>query len=108
VLFCVMCVICVLSYCSALPPGKNPFAVKINNNKIIIIHARNYRVLRLKQENLDDSDYSTDLYRNLRPRIRNLPRVLFRYKPYEGRISYVRNSIACTKNFKSDYARINS
>jgi hypothetical protein len=32
VLFCVLCVIVVL-----LPPGTNPFAVKINNNKIIII-----------------------------------------------------------------------
>jgi hypothetical protein len=30
VLFCVMCVV---SYCSIpLPPGENPFAVKINNN----------------------------------------------------------------------------
>jgi hypothetical protein len=33
VLFCVMCVICVLCLIVApLPPGKNPFAVKINNN----------------------------------------------------------------------------
>jgi hypothetical protein len=33
VLFCVMCVICVLSLIVVpLPPGKYPFAVKINNN----------------------------------------------------------------------------
>jgi hypothetical protein len=38
VLFCVMCVICVLCLIVVpLPPGKNPFAVKINNNNIIII-----------------------------------------------------------------------
>jgi hypothetical protein len=34
VLFCVMCVICVLCLIVVpLPPGGNPFAVKINNNK---------------------------------------------------------------------------
>jgi hypothetical protein len=34
VLFCVMCVICVLCFMVApLPLGKNPSAVKINNNK---------------------------------------------------------------------------
>jgi hypothetical protein len=27
VLFCVMCYLCVVSYCSTLPPGKNPFAI---------------------------------------------------------------------------------
>jgi type IV secretory pathway component VirB8 len=33
VLFCVMCVICLLCLIVLpLPPGKNPFAVKINNN----------------------------------------------------------------------------
>jgi hypothetical protein len=33
VLFCVMCVICVLCLIVVpLPPGKTPFAVKINNN----------------------------------------------------------------------------
>jgi hypothetical protein len=33
VLFCVMYVICVLCLIVVpLPPGKNPFAVKINNN----------------------------------------------------------------------------
>jgi hypothetical protein len=33
VLFCVMCVICVLCLIVvSLPPGKNPFAVKINNS----------------------------------------------------------------------------
>jgi hypothetical protein len=33
VLFCVMCVICLLCLIVlALPPGKNPFAVEINNN----------------------------------------------------------------------------
>jgi hypothetical protein len=33
VLFCVMCVICVLCLIAVpLPPGKYPFAVKINNN----------------------------------------------------------------------------
>jgi type IV secretory pathway component VirB8 len=37
VLFCVMCVICLLCLIVLpLPPGKNPFAVKINNNKKII------------------------------------------------------------------------
>jgi hypothetical protein len=36
VLFCVMCVICVLRLIVVpLPPGKNQFAVKINNNKLI-------------------------------------------------------------------------
>jgi hypothetical protein len=35
VLFCVMCVICVLYLIIVpLPPGKCPFAVKINNNYI--------------------------------------------------------------------------
>jgi hypothetical protein len=34
VLFCVMCVICVLCLIVVpLPPGKNPFAVKINKKK---------------------------------------------------------------------------
>jgi hypothetical protein len=34
VLFCVMCVICVLCLTVVpLPPGKNPFAVKIHDNK---------------------------------------------------------------------------
>jgi hypothetical protein len=44
VLFCVMCVVCVLCLVCMLclivvplPPGENPFAVKINN-KIIIIY----------------------------------------------------------------------
>jgi hypothetical protein len=38
VLFCVMCVICVLCLSVVpLPPGKNLFAVKINNNNNIII-----------------------------------------------------------------------
>jgi hypothetical protein len=33
VLFCVMCVICLLCLIVLpLPPGKNPFAVKTNNN----------------------------------------------------------------------------
>jgi hypothetical protein len=33
VLFCVMCVICVLClFVVPLPLGKNPFAVKVNNN----------------------------------------------------------------------------
>jgi hypothetical protein len=33
VLFCVMCVICVLCLIVVpLPPGKIPFAIKINNN----------------------------------------------------------------------------
>jgi type IV secretory pathway component VirB8 len=37
VLFCVMCVICVLCLIVVpLPPGENPFAVKINNNNKII------------------------------------------------------------------------
>jgi hypothetical protein len=36
VLFCVMCVICVLCFVVVpLPPGKYPFAVKINNNNNI-------------------------------------------------------------------------
>jgi hypothetical protein len=31
VLFCVISVfLCVVSYCSTLPPGKNPFAVQLN------------------------------------------------------------------------------
>jgi hypothetical protein len=35
VLFCAMCVICVLCVIVVpLPPGKTPFAVKINNNNI--------------------------------------------------------------------------
>jgi hypothetical protein len=34
VLFCVMCVVCELCLIVVpLPPGENPFAVKINNNK---------------------------------------------------------------------------
>jgi hypothetical protein len=34
VLLCVMCVICLLCLIVLpLPPGKNPFAVRINNNK---------------------------------------------------------------------------
>jgi hypothetical protein len=38
VLFCVMCVICVLCLTVVpLPPGENPFAVKINNKIIISI-----------------------------------------------------------------------
>jgi hypothetical protein len=37
VLFCVICVVCLLCLIVlSLPPGKNPFAVKINNKKIII------------------------------------------------------------------------
>jgi hypothetical protein len=37
VLFCVICVICVLYLIVVpLPPGKIPFAVKINNNNIIL------------------------------------------------------------------------
>jgi hypothetical protein len=33
-LFCVMCVICALCLIVVpLPPGENPFAFKINNNK---------------------------------------------------------------------------
>jgi hypothetical protein len=37
VLFCVMCVIRVLRLIVVpLPPGKNPFAVKINNNNNLI------------------------------------------------------------------------
>jgi hypothetical protein len=32
VILCDVCYLCVVSYCSTLPPGKNPFAVKINNN----------------------------------------------------------------------------
>jgi hypothetical protein len=36
-LFCVMCVICVLCLSVVpLPPGENPCAVKINNNKKIV------------------------------------------------------------------------
>jgi hypothetical protein len=32
-LFCVMCIVCVLCLIVVpLPPGKNPFTVKINNN----------------------------------------------------------------------------
>jgi hypothetical protein len=38
VLFCVMCVICVLCLIVVpQPPGKTPFAAKINNNNNIII-----------------------------------------------------------------------
>jgi hypothetical protein len=38
VLFCVMCVICVLCLIVLpLPPGKNPFPLKINNNKIFLL-----------------------------------------------------------------------
>jgi hypothetical protein len=34
VLFCVMCVVCMLCLIVVpLPPGENPFAVKINNKK---------------------------------------------------------------------------
>jgi hypothetical protein len=32
VLFWVMCVVCVCLIVVRLPPGRNPFAVKINNN----------------------------------------------------------------------------
>jgi hypothetical protein len=36
VLFCVMCVVCVLCLMVVpLPLGKNPFAVKVNNNNIM-------------------------------------------------------------------------
>jgi hypothetical protein len=39
VLFCVMCVICVLCLTVVpLPPGENPFAVKINNKKYSLHH----------------------------------------------------------------------
>jgi hypothetical protein len=35
VLFCVKCVVCVLCHIVVpLPPGENPFAVKINNNNM--------------------------------------------------------------------------
>jgi hypothetical protein len=36
-LFCVVCMLCLILV--ALPPGKTPLAVKINNKKIIIIIA---------------------------------------------------------------------
>jgi hypothetical protein len=40
VLFCVKYVVCVLCLTVVpLPPGENPFAVKINNKIIIISHA---------------------------------------------------------------------
>jgi hypothetical protein len=32
VISCDVCYLCVVSYCSTLPRGKNPFAVKTNNN----------------------------------------------------------------------------
>jgi hypothetical protein len=32
VILCDVCYLFVVSYCKPLPPGKNPFAVKINNN----------------------------------------------------------------------------
>jgi flagellar biogenesis protein FliO len=39
VLFCVMCIICVLCLIVVrLPPGRNPFAVKINNNNVFDSH----------------------------------------------------------------------
>jgi hypothetical protein len=39
VLFCVMRVICVLCLIVVpLPPGENPFAVKINNNHFVLRH----------------------------------------------------------------------
>jgi hypothetical protein len=54
VLFCVMCVICVLCLIIVpLPPGKNPFAVKINN-KIIII---NNNILRTFTESSQSAFY---------------------------------------------------
>jgi hypothetical protein len=38
VLFCVKCVVCVLCLIVVpLPPGENPFAVKINNNNKIMM-----------------------------------------------------------------------
>jgi hypothetical protein len=37
--FSVVCYLCVVSYCSTLPPGKNPFAVKINSDNVqICVH----------------------------------------------------------------------
>jgi hypothetical protein len=37
VLLCVMCIVCVLCLIVVpLPPGENPFAVKINNNNNLI------------------------------------------------------------------------
>jgi hypothetical protein len=41
VILCDVCYLCVVSYCSTIPPGENPFAVKINNI-IIIIHHKLY------------------------------------------------------------------
>jgi hypothetical protein len=40
VLFCVMCYLCLVSYCKPLPPGKNPFAV---NKYYITLH---YKVIQ--------------------------------------------------------------
>jgi hypothetical protein len=37
VILCDVCYLFVVSYCKPLPPGKNPFAVKINKIIIIII-----------------------------------------------------------------------
>jgi hypothetical protein len=49
VLFCVMCVICLLCLILLpLPPGKNLFAVKINNNNINIIKCEVVPVLKYK------------------------------------------------------------
>jgi hypothetical protein len=44
-----MCVICALCLIVApLPPGKNPFAVKINNNNIIYLQETHTKYSRMK------------------------------------------------------------
>jgi type IV secretory pathway component VirB8 len=50
VLFCVMCVICLLCLIVLpLPPCKNPFAVKINNNNNIVSMRWERRVARTEK-----------------------------------------------------------
>jgi hypothetical protein len=74
VLFCVMCVICVLCLIVVpLPPGKNPFAVKTNNNNsiqffIIYVPSQQLQGQLQTQHSVDTVNYIIDTH-NIKPKI---------------------------------------